>query len=62
MALKGGALGLAYRNKPLVETKYFTPEQVLTHEIGHQLDYKYGLSEQLVKRGETAKGHAHWPT
>jgi len=54
-SLKGGALGLAYRNKPLVQTKYFTPEQVLTHEIGHQIDYKYGLAEQLTKRGATAK-------
>jgi hypothetical protein len=54
-SLRGGALGLAYRNKPLVQTKFFTPDQVLTHELGHQLDYKYGLAEQLVKRGVTAK-------
>jgi hypothetical protein len=51
MQLKGGtrgAWGLAYSGGPkkgTVETKFAGPETVLTHELGHQLDFKYGLKE-----------------
>ncbi len=38
-----------------VFTKFGGPETILTHELGHQLDYRYGLKELLTKKGETAK-------
>jgi hypothetical protein len=31
-----------------ITTKFAGPESVTAHEIGHQLDFKYGLKEQLV--------------
>lgn len=32
-----------------VVTKFATPESVLAHEIGHQIDSKYGLQEQFIR-------------
>jgi hypothetical protein len=42
--LRRGAWGLSY-DSPLsqIKTKFAGPEQVIAHELGHQLDDKYGL-------------------
>jgi 2'-5' RNA ligase len=46
----GGAWGWAKDTKPpQVLTKFAGPEGVLMHEIGHVLDYRYGLKDQMVK-------------
>jgi len=34
---------------PEITTRFATPESIIAHEIGHQLDWKYGLKDQLVK-------------
>lgn len=42
------ALGLAFRAGSRVETLHGTAEGTLAHEIGHQLDWKYGLGKRLM--------------
>ena len=37
------ALGLSYQGKGYVETKLGTSLGVLSHEIGHQIDEKFGF-------------------
>jgi GGDEF domain-containing protein len=52
-AMRGGRWGEA---SPLdgVTTRFGGPESVLTHELGHIMDFKYGLADQLARRGATA--------
>ena len=49
---KRGALGIEQGGN--VMTRHFTPDQVLTHEIGHAIDTKYGLGAWLQKEGGAA--------
>lgn len=41
------SLGKAHNPGGQVETKFGSPESVLAHEIGHQIEYKYGISKIL---------------
>lgn len=52
----GGATrwGYASRTGETV-TKFGGPETVLTHELGHQLDFKYGLKDEFVNDPATKK-------
>lgn len=36
-----------------VATKFGGPESVLTHELGHELDFKYGLADEFVNDPKT---------
>lgn len=42
------ALGLSYQGQNLVRTKFATETSVLAHEIGHQLDHKYDLWNEIT--------------
>ncbi|MBM3745048.1 MAG: hypothetical protein FJW34_04565 [Acidobacteria bacterium] len=48
-SMRGPAWGYAYPGKSEVKTRFAGPESVYIHEIGHVLDHRYGLAEQLVK-------------
>jgi hypothetical protein len=39
----------------IVERKFATPEEVVSHEVGHFLDDKYKLKQQFYKKGDTKK-------
>jgi hypothetical protein len=52
--LRGRTWGYA-TNDGHVVTRFGGPETVLTHELGHQLDFKYGLADMLTRKGATAK-------
>jgi hypothetical protein len=43
----GKRLGYAEKETGRVVTKFATPESVLAHEIGHQLEWKYKLTELM---------------
>lgn len=45
----GTRLGYTQKGTDRVVTRFATPEQVIAHEIGHQMDWKYGLKGKLVK-------------
>lgn len=45
----GSRLGYTSEGSNRIVTRFATPEAVIAHEIGHQLDWKYGLRDQLVK-------------
>lgn len=49
----GGTAGLSYQGADLIKTRAGSPESVLAHEIGHQIDHKYGLQEKLVNNPKT---------
>jgi hypothetical protein len=53
VAIGGKRLGYATPGK--ITTRFATPESVIAHEIGHNLDWKYGLKDQLVKNPLYAK-------
>lgn len=40
-----GALGFTQKGTDKITTKFGTPLSIIAHELGHQLDYKYGLQE-----------------
>lgn len=42
------ALGLSYQGQNFVRTKFATETSVLAHEIGHQIDHKYDLWQQIT--------------
>ena len=44
------ALGISHQRADLIQTQYATETSVLAHEIGHQLDYKYHLWDNLLKK------------
>jgi len=48
--LPGGAAGVAYKGTGQVKRKFATPWDVVAHEIGHQLDWKYSMQARLLKR------------
>lgn len=45
----GTRLGYTAKGTDKVVTRFAGPEQVIAHEIGHQMDWKYGLKGQLIK-------------
>jgi len=47
LKMGGQTWGKAYMGGNRIETRFGGPETVMTHEIGHQLDYKYGLVEKF---------------
>jgi GGDEF domain-containing protein/uncharacterized protein (UPF0147 family) len=53
VAIGGKRLGFATPGK--ITTRFATPESVVAHEIGHNLDWKYGLKDKLVKNPLYAK-------
>ena len=52
------ALGLSYQGQNLIRSKFATETSVIAHEIGHQLDYRYGFWDRFVEQavGLGAKG------
>ena len=50
--LGGSRLGVSFTGANLIKTKHATPEDVIIHEIGHQLDDRYGLWSKMVKEAE----------
>ena len=52
------ALGLSYQGQNLIRSKFATETSVIAHEIGHQLDYRYGFWNRFVEQavGLGAKG------
>jgi hypothetical protein len=51
----GGPSGVAFQDKGIV-TKFASPMGVLTHEIGHILDHRFGLWDAVTGLRSTAKG------
>jgi hypothetical protein len=49
VGIGGSRLGYTTEGSNRIVTRFATPEAVIAHEIGHQLDWKYGLKDQLVK-------------
>ena len=47
--LGGSRAGVSFGGKNLIKTRVATPERVILHEIGHQLDERYGLQEIFSK-------------
>lgn len=48
------ALGLSYQGQNFVRTRFATETSVLAHEIGHQIDHKYNLWQEMTS-GETGR-------
>ncbi len=46
--LRGQSLGLSYTGANRIETEFGSETSVLAHEIGHQLDDKYGLWQKIT--------------
>jgi hypothetical protein len=49
----GRALGYFHHAGDVVERKFATPEEVISHEVGHFLDKKYSLKQRFYQRGKT---------
>lgn len=49
--LGGSRLGVSFTGQDLVKTKFATPEDVLIHEIGHQIDHKFGMQDIMNPKG-----------
>lgn len=49
------ALGYAHKDSGLIETKFATPLGTLTHEIGHHLDWQFGLKEWFNAKKDAYK-------
>jgi hypothetical protein len=47
--LGGNRLGVSFTGGNLIKTKFATPEAVMLHEIGHQLDERYNLKEEFLR-------------
>lgn len=45
--------GVSYTGQNLVRTKVASPEDILLHEIGHQIDDKYGMQAEFVNNSLT---------
>jgi len=50
ISIGGTRLGYTSQGDDTVFTRFATPEAVIAHEIGHQMDWKYGLRGKLVKQ------------
>ena len=48
-ALKGKKAGLSFTGQKKIQTHPGAPERVLIHEIGHQVDEKYGMQKMFEK-------------
>lgn len=48
-----GGAGIGIPGHAKIETQFAGPESVLTHEIGHHIDYKYGLAKKMVNNRAT---------
>lgn len=46
---KAQAAGVAYKGSGRIKTRFASPWDVLAHELGHQLDWKFGLMDRLMK-------------
>lgn len=53
-----GTAGVSYTGKDLIRTKAASGEEVLLHELGHQIDDRYGLKEVFNTRGRNPEGSA----
>lgn len=51
----GNIWGKAEMGGDRIKSRFGGPETVITHEIGHQLDHKYGLKEKFVNAKNTKK-------
>ena len=49
-SIGGTRLGYATEGKPEVVTKFGTPDVVLAHEVGHQLEWRYKIADLLKAR------------
>lgn len=49
------ALGLSYQGANKIQSKFGTETSVIAHEIGHQLDYRYNLWDNILRR-DSGKG------
>jgi len=47
----GRALGYFHHAGNVIERKFSTPEEVISHEAGHFFDKKYGLKKRFYRRG-----------
>lgn len=47
--------GISSKASNEIKTRFGTPERVLAHEIGHQIDRRYGLEQKLVNNPIYAK-------
>ena len=59
--IRGKAAGLAFKGNGRIKTQFATPWDVLAHEIGHQLDWKFGLQNRFIRGpqvGESADERA----
>jgi Transglycosylase SLT domain len=50
-----GRLGYSMTGRSKVVTKFATPESVLAHEIGHQIDDKFGLRDAFIRKSTPAE-------
>ncbi len=50
--LGGNRMGVSFTGQNAIKTLAGTPEQVILHEIGHQLDARYGLQQMFVNNKE----------
>ena len=46
---KPSAAGVAYQGTGRIKTRFGSPWDVLAHELGHQLDWKFGLMGRLMR-------------
>ena len=46
--MQSGAAGFSVKGQNIIKTRAATPEEVILHEIGHQLDAQYGIGEGIV--------------
>jgi hypothetical protein len=46
------ALGLSYQGGNKIQSKFGTETSVIAHEIGHQLDYRYNLWDNILRRDD----------
>ena len=51
--LGGRRLGVSFTGQNLIKTKFATPESVILHEIGHQLDPKFNIQTKFAYGKDT---------
>jgi len=45
--IEGGALGASYKGQGRIQTRFDSPDSVLTHEIAHAIDDKFGMQQRM---------------